>query len=116
MAGQGAAGTLVANVTLNFPQMTHRAYAILLDGPEDPSRIDPASPNYLATISLFGHHGASGALTYTVPLGAKLGAARAAQPAGGDGSLRLRVMPVGAMPGMDNAGAVELLAVSVESY
>lgn len=115
-AGQGAGATLVANVTLNFPQMSHRAYAILLNGPDDPSRIDPSSPFYLATISMFGHHGAAGALTYALPLGAKLDAARAAGTAGGDGSLRLRVMPLGAMAGMEEVGAVELLAVSVESY
>jgi len=112
-AGQGA--TLVANVTLNFPQMSHRAYAILLNGPDDPSRIDPSSPFYLATISMFGHHGAAGALTYSLPLGPKLDAARAAGTAGGDG-LRLRVLPLGAMVGMEEVGAVELLAVSVESY
>jgi hypothetical protein len=30
--------------------------------------------------------------------------------------VRLRVLPLGAMAGMEEAGNVELLAVSVESY
>lgn len=112
MAAQGATGTLVANLTLNFPQMSHRAYAVLLNGPDDPSRIDPSSPYYLGTISMFGHHGGSGALSYALPLGARLAGA------GSGGALRLRVLPLGPMagPGMEEAGAVELLAVSVESY
>jgi tyrosinase len=122
MAGQGAGGTLVVNLTLNFAQVSRRACAILLDGPDDPSRIDPASPFYLATIPMFGQHGSAGALTYpltyALPLGAKLAAARRAQPPSRDGALRLRVLPLAPMAGMgmEDAGTVELLAVSVESY
>jgi tyrosinase len=115
-----AAGTtLFANVTLNFPQMSHRAFAVLINGPDDASQVDPASPFYLATLSMFGHHGACGTLTYAVPLGAKLDAARRAQPASGDGPIRLRILPLPAkdgMAGMEEIGAVELVAVSVEAY
>jgi tyrosinase len=123
MATAGAGTTLVANVTLNFPQMSHRAFAVLLGGPDDAAQVDPASPFYLATLSMFGHHGACGALTYAVPLGAKLDAARKLQSttlaASADGTLKLRIMPLpagGSMAGMEEIGTVELLGVSVESY
>ncbi|WP_036169820.1 hypothetical protein [Massilia sp. 9096] len=68
---------------------------------------------------MFGHHGACGTLTYAVPLGAKLDAANKAQAASKDGVLKLRVLPLpdkGGMAGMEEIGAVELFAVSVEAY
>jgi tyrosinase len=116
----GATGTtLVANITLNFSEMVHDAFVVILNGPEDPSQIEPGSPFYLAIITMIGGHGACGALSYALPLGDKLGQAGAAQALAADGALRLRVLPMHAMMGhhgmgMDNP--VELLAVSVETY
>jgi hypothetical protein len=68
---------------------------------------------------MIGGHGTCGALSYALPLGEKLGQAGAAQALAGDGTLRLRVLPMHAMmghPGMGGDNPVELLAVNVESY
>jgi tyrosinase len=120
LAAQGGAGTtLVANITLNFMEMTHDAFVVILNGPDDPSGVEPGSPFYLATITMIGGHGTCGALSYALPLGEKLGQARAAQALAGDGALRLRVLPMHAMMGHHGMGGdnpVELLAVNVESY
>jgi tyrosinase len=119
-AGTVTAGkTLVANITLNFTAMTHDAFVVILNGPEDPSQVEPGSPFYLATITMIGGHGTCGALSYALPLGEKLGQAGAAQALAADGSLRLRVLPMHAMMGhhgMEMDNPVELLAVNVESY
>jgi tyrosinase len=115
---------LVANVTLNFPQMSHDAYMVILGGPEDLSHVDASSPHYLATIMMFGHRGAHGALTYTLPLSEKL---RQAGTASADGTIQLRIVP---MCGPDchedghdhqhhdtaHGEAVELVAVNVQAY
>jgi tyrosinase len=120
IAAQGGAGTtLVANITLNFTEMTHDAFVVILNGPDDPSQVEPGSPFYLATITMIGGHGTCGALSYALPLGEKLGQARTAQALAGDGALRLRVLPMHAMMGHHGMGSdnpVELLAVNVESY
>ncbi|KLU35670.1 hypothetical protein AB595_17020 [Massilia sp. WF1] len=111
--------TLVANVTLNFSEMVHDAFVVILNGPDDPSSVEPGSPFYLATITMIGGHGSCGALSYALPLGDKLGQAGAAQALAADGSLRLRVVPMHAMMGhhgMGGENAVELLAVNVETY
>lgn len=112
-----SATTLVANITLNFAHMDHDPYVVVLNGPDDVTAIDAASPFYLATIVMFGHRGNTGALTYAIPLGQKLGAAGADAP--GDGTLRLRVVPMHATMGhhgMGGGNAVELVAVNVEAY
>jgi tyrosinase len=117
---RSASQVLVANVTLNFPLMVHDAYVVVLNGPDDVAQVDAGSPFYLATIMMFGHRGACGALTYTLPLTDKLRQASAAQPLPSDGTIRLRVLPLAGMPGhhhrMEGAEAVELLAVNMESY
>jgi tyrosinase len=109
--------TLVANIALNFTQMSHDPYVVILNGPDDVSAIDADSPFYLATIMMFGHLRHSGALTYALPLGAKLGAASAVERA--DGMLRIRVVPLHAAMGHDGMGeasTVELLSASVTLY
>jgi tyrosinase len=114
-----SATTLVANITLNFSEMTHDAFVVILNGPDDPSQVEPGSPFYLATITMIGGHGTCGALSYALPLGEKLGQAGAAQALASNGALRLRVVPMHAMMGHHDMGgdnAVELLAVNVESY
>jgi tyrosinase len=114
-----AGTTLVANVTLNFSEMTHDAFVVILNGPDDPSQVEPGSPFYLATITMIGGHGTCGALSYALPLGEKLNQAGTAQALGTNGPLRLRVVPMHAMMGHHDMGgenAVELLAVNVESY
>lgn len=117
-----AGQVMVANITLNFPLMAHDAYVVVLNGPDDASQVDAASPFYLATIMMFGHRGACGALTYTLPLSDKLRQASAAQPLSADGTVRVRIVPMTAMPGhhhhpgMAHGEAVELLAVNVEAY
>jgi tyrosinase len=113
------APTLVANITLNFSEMVHDALVVILNGPEDPSQVEPGSPFFLATITMIGGHGACGALSYALPLGDKLNQAGAAQALAADGTLRLRVLPMHAMMGhhgMGGENTVELLAVNVESY
>jgi tyrosinase len=116
----GPAGTtLVANITLNFSEMTHDAFVVVLNGPDDPSQVEPGSPFYLATITMIGGHGTCGALTYALPLGEKLTQAHAARALSTDAPLRLRVVPMHAMMGHHGMGGnnvVELLAASVESY
>jgi tyrosinase len=111
--------TLVANVTLNFSEMTHDAFVVILNGPDDPSQVEPGSPFYLATITMIGGHGTCGALSYALPLGEKLHHPGAAQALAADGALRLRVVPMHAMMGHHDMGgenAVELLRVNVEAY
>ncbi len=119
LARAGMPGTtLVARITLNFTRMSHDPYIVVLNGTEDPSEVDAASPFYLATIVMFGHHGACGALSYSMPLGERLRRQRA-DGAIADGALRLRVVPMRSgmgHHGMDDAGAVELLGVEIESY
>ena len=115
----GAGSTLVANITLNFSERACDAFVVLLNGPDDPSGIEPGSPFYLATITMIGGHGTCGALSYALPLADKLGHAANVQALAADGALKLRVLPLHAMMGhhdmaMDNP--VELLAVNVESY
>ena len=114
-----AAGqTMVANVTLSFPEQCRDPYAVILNGPEDPSQVDAGSPFYLATIVMFGHRGPTGPLTFALPLGEKLQRARAAQPQSGDGTLRLRVLSLHELMGHHHMAGqpVELLAASVETY
>jgi tyrosinase len=114
-----AGTTLVANVTLNFSEMTHDAFVVILNGPDDPSQVEPGSPFYLATITMIGGHGTCGALSYALPLGEKLHQGGAAQALAADGALRLRVVPMHAMMGHHDMGGentVELLGVNVESY
>ncbi len=112
-----AAGqTVVANITLNFPQACRDPYIVILNGPENPHGIDAGSPFYLATIAMFGHRGSCGALSFALPLGTKLSGARGAGSS--DDALRLRVVPMHAMMGhhgMDEAD-VELVAANVEVY
>jgi len=117
-AGTGGT-TLVANLTLHFPQMTHDAWVVVLNGPDDPSGIDADSPFYLATITMFGRGGTCGALSFAIPIGTRLKQARDAQALAPDNMLRLRVLPLhgtGRHLQMDDGSAVELLAVNVESY
>ena len=111
--------TLVANITLNFAEMSHNPYVVVLNGPDDLSGVDANSPYYLATIIMFGHHRNCGTLTYALPLGEKLGAAGTNQRSGSDGTLRVRVVPMHAAMGhhgMGEAAPVELVAVNVETY
>jgi len=118
LQGAATAGTtMVANITLNFQQMSHDPYMVVLNGPDDLTGIDANSPFYLATIVMFGQHRNCGALTYALPLGQKLGTATTTQRS--DGALRVRVVPLHVAMGhhgMGEAGAVELLAVNVEAY
>jgi len=115
---------LVANITLNFPPMAHhQPYVVILNGPDDPSGVDVSSPFYLTTLTMFGHHAHAGAVTYAVPLGEKLGQARAAQAQAqaADGALQLRIVPMHATMGhhghdMADMEPAELLAVNVETY
>jgi tyrosinase len=113
-----AGATLIANITLNFPQITHDAFVVILNGPDDPSQVEPGSPFYLATITMIGGHGTCGPLSYALPLGEKLTQARTAQALPADNALKLRVLPLHGMMGHDMGAmeAVELLAVNVESY
>ncbi|HEY0489446.1 MAG TPA: tyrosinase family protein [Telluria sp.] len=109
--------TLVANIALSFTEITHDPYVVILNGPDDVSAIDAGSPFYLATIMMFGHLRHSGALTYALPLGEKLGAAGTG--ARSDGTLRIRVVPLHSAlghHGKGDASAVELLSVNVEVY
>jgi tyrosinase len=98
--------------------MVHDAHVVVLNGPDDPGQVDASSPFYLATIMMFGHRGACGALTYTLPLGEKLRQASNAQPLPADGTIRLRIVPLqaGHHHEMGHGEAVELLGVSVEAY
>jgi tyrosinase len=99
--------------------MTHDAFVVILNGPDDPSQVEPGSPFYLATITMIGGHGTCGALSYALPLGEKLNQARTAQATATDGALRVRVMPMHSMErhgDMGEAADVELLAVNVETY
>ncbi|GAB3397550.1 tyrosinase family protein [Massilia agilis] len=106
-----AGSVLVANLTLNFPHSEHNDYVIVVNGPEDLSQVDAASPFYVGAIAMFGHHAHGAALSYVIPLGQKLGQVAA------DGNVRLRIVPMhAAHEGMDHGGAVELLAVNVEVY
>jgi tyrosinase len=114
-----AGATLVANLTLNFAEMAHDPYVVVLNGPDDLAMVDADSPFYLATIMMFGHHRNCGTLTYALPLGEKLGAAGSSGRASSDGTLRLRVLPLHAAMGhhgMGDASPVELVAVNVEMY
>lgn len=116
---RAAGTTLVAKLTLNFSEMTHDAYAVILNGPDDPSHIEPGSPFYLATLTMIAGHAMGGTLSYALPLGDKLDQARAVQASAADGALHVRVLPLHAMMGhhgMGGADAVELLSVSVEAY
>jgi len=116
-AGEGV--TLVAIITLNFPHMAHDPFVVILNGPDDPTGVDADSPFYLGIISMFGHHGHGGALTFAFPLGDKLAAGRPGQALAADGALRLRVVPLHAAMGHHGMGEmdpVELLAVHVEAY
>lgn len=109
--------TLVANITLNFTDMSHAPYVVVLNGPDDLSLIDASSPFYLATIMVFGHLRHSGALRYALPLGEKLGGASTGQRS--DGTLRIRVLPLHVAMGQHGTGdasAVELLSVNFEVY
>lgn len=119
-AVQDAGLVLVANIVLNFPQMSHDAYVVILNGPDDPSHIDPSSPFYLATIMMFGHRRACGSLSFAIPLGDKLRQGEVAQTFSSSGEFRLRVLPLHGMPGhhhgVEMTDAVELLAVNVEAY
>lgn len=120
LAQAGAMGaTLVANIVLNFSEMVHDAFVVILNGPDDPSQVEPGSPFYLATITMIGGHGSCGALSYALPLGEKLNQAGTAQALAGHDTLRLRVVPMHAMMGhhgMGGGNPVELLSVSVETY
>ena len=111
-----AGATLVANIALNFSEITHDPYVVVVNGPEHLPAIDASSPFYLATIMMFGHLRHSGQLTYALPLGDKLGGAGAGQRS--DGSVRLRVVPLhGAMGhGGTGSGGVELMSVNVQVY
>ena len=115
-AGSGA--SLVANVTLNFPQLCRDAYVVLLNGPDDPAQVEEGSPFYLATITMFGHR-TSGALSFALPLGDKLQQSGRMQPMASDGAVRLRVVSMHAMMGhhhMMDEGEVELVGVNIEAY
>jgi len=112
--------TLVAVLTLNFPQMTHNPFVVTLNGPDDPGQVDTNSPFFLGTIVMFGHHEGHGELSYALPLGDKLARLRAARAMPPDGALRLRVAPMKTAEshqhGMDGADAIELLDVRIEAY
>ena len=106
--------TLVANLTLHFADMAHDPLVVVLNGPDELGTVDAASPFYLGTIVMFGHHRHSGAMTFALPLNDKL-----ARAGSSDGSLRLRVLPQHAAMGhhgMSAAGAVELVDVNIEAY
>lgn len=116
-AGQTVVANITLNFPLNFPQACRDPYIVILNGPENPHGIDAGSPYYLATIVMFGHRGSCGALSFALPLGAKLSQSRGTGPAS-DEALRLRVVPMHAMMGhhgMEEAD-VELLAANVEVY
>lgn len=111
--------SLVANVTLNFPQLCRDAYVVLLNGPDDPAHVEQGSPFYLATITMFGHRGTHGALSFALPLGDRLQQSGRMQPMAGDGTVRLRVVSMHAMMGhhgMGDEGDVELVGVNIEAY
>lgn len=115
---KAAGQTMVANVTLSFPEQCRDPFAVILNGPDDPTQVDTGSPFYLATIVMFGHRGATGPLSFALPLGEKLQRARTNQPQSGDGALRLRVLSLHELMGHHHMASqpVELLAASVETY
>lgn len=114
-----AGATVIANITLNFPEFAHhQPYVVILNGPDDPSGVDAGSPYYLATISMFGHKGHGGPVSYALPLGNKLAGAGMAQALAANGTLRVRVVPLHGMMGHHDMAAepVELLGVTIETY
>jgi tyrosinase len=112
-----AGATLVANLTLNLAHGAGRAFMVVMGGPDDVSQIDADSPFHVATIFMFGNHMHGGAMSYALPIGAKLG-----QSQGADGTVQLRVVPMQPMEGgheghdAGHATAVELLSANVEMY
>jgi len=118
-AAVSSSATLVANITLNFSDVAHDPFVVVLNGPDELSTVDAKSPFYLGTIVMFGHHRHGGALTFAMPLGEKLGAAGASGRSDADGSIRVRVVPMHAAMGhhgMGEGGGVELVAVNIEVY
>ena len=78
---------LFATVTLNLPQRGHQDFNVFVDRGD-------GSSQFVATLSMFGHHVMQGPVTFTVPLTAALESVQSrAMAGGGSPTLQFRVVP-----------------------
>jgi hypothetical protein len=78
---------LFATVTLNLPQRGHQDFNVFVERGD-------GSSQFVATLSMFGHHVMQGPVTFTVPLTAALESVQSrAMPGGGSPTLQFRVVP-----------------------
>jgi tyrosinase len=78
---------LFATVTLNLPQRGHQDFNVFVDRGD-------GSSQFVATLSMFGHHVMQGPVTFTVPLTAALESVQSrAMVGGGSPTLQFRVVP-----------------------
>jgi hypothetical protein len=116
------APTLFAKVTLALPPLAHgHDFAVLVNAPDN-AAIDPSSPHYAGTLSMFGHHIVHAPVTFTVPLSGALAAISEGNQLKAGAPLKIQVVPEKmAMPGVLTATRhvetrAEVLSIVVESH
>jgi hypothetical protein len=118
LAAPAQTAPLFAEVTVDFGTGDHAPVALMLNAPAGETP-DPTRDDYVATLAMFGHHGAHGPVTFTVPLSRTMAAERAKGRLRAAGPMTFTLMPL-PTPGAEHllhgaAGgpAPELVGVSV---
>lgn len=113
---------LFAKVTLALPPLAHgHDFAVLVNAPDNVA-IDPSSPHYVGTLSMFGHHIMHAPVTFTVPLSGALAAMREGNQLKAGAPLNIQVIPEKmGMPEVLTAmhrgeTRAEVLSIVVESH
>lgn len=84
---------MVANVTVELPPLAHtQELAVVINPTNNAGAIAAASPHFVATLSMFGHHIIRGPVTFAVPLSEAISSLRASGLFGADTPLNLRVI------------------------
>ncbi|SDA16242.1 hypothetical protein SAMN05216315_10760 [Nitrosospira sp. Nsp18] len=76
--------------TLSHPSIV---VLVLVNAPAGAARVDPSSPYYAGTLSMFGHHVVHGSVTFTIPLSGALAATQAGNLLWADAPVNIQVVP-----------------------
>ncbi len=91
---QPEAPRLFAQVTIALPPLAHgHDFAVMVNASAGAAKIDPSSPYYAGTLSMFGHHVVHGPVTFTIPLSGVLAAMQAGNLLKANAPVNIQVVP-----------------------
>lgn len=119
-AGKGEGPRFFAKITVVLPPHHTETVGVAINAPDGATSVDPGSPQFAASLSMFGHHLLHGPVTFTVPLSQPLATLSQKRLLAADGPVDIKVLPIagaatpvlGAAP-HDHGPAAQALGASV---